>query len=68
MSLATSASLPTLLFAAITTVSLAGSGIDVTVDGDTSRRTEEEHIPVDDTAALDDATDNGAIDIGDRTT
>ena len=63
MSLATSASLPTLLFAAVAAMSLAGCGASLTVDVDTTDRTEAETIPADDLAVLEVDTDNGAVEI-----
>ncbi len=63
MSLATSTSIPTLLFAAFAAVSLAGCGFTVTVDGDTTTRTEDETVPADGITTLDVATDTGAVEI-----
>ncbi len=63
MSLATSTSLPTLLFAAFAAVSLAGCGLATAIDGDTSRRTEDREVPADGIRVVDVDTDNGAIEI-----
>ncbi len=63
MSLATSTSLPTLLFAAFAAVSLVGCGITVTVDGDTTNRTEEETVSAAGIGIVDVDTDNGAVEI-----
>lgn len=63
MSIATSISIPTILFAAFATVSLAGCALTVAVDGDTTKRTEHDSVPAAGIARLEVDTDNGAIDI-----
>ena len=63
MALASSTSIPTLLFAAFAAVSLAGCGLSVTLDGDTSRRTEEETVPADGIRIIDVRSENGAVEI-----
>lgn len=63
MALAPSASLPTLLLGAFATVTLTGCGLAAAIDGDTTRRTEDQTVPADGIRLVDVETDNGAIEI-----
>jgi DUF4097 and DUF4098 domain-containing protein YvlB len=63
MALAPSASLPTLLLGACATVTLTGCGLAAAIDGDTTRRTEDQTVPADGIRVVDVETDNGAIEI-----
>lgn len=63
MSVVTSAPIPTLVFAAFATLAVAGCGINVSLDDDTTRRIEHDDLPVADLRRLDVTTDNGEIQI-----
>ena len=64
MSIATSAPLPTLLFAAVAALTVAGCGITVNLDdGGTERRVTTDTIAVGDLRSLDLTTENGTIDV-----
>lgn len=63
MSIATSAPLPTLLLAAVTTLAVAGCGIHVRLDDDTTRRIEHDTIPVTGLSTLELHTRNGAVEV-----
>jgi hypothetical protein len=63
MSIATSAPLPTLVFAAFATLAVAGCGVDVSLDDDTTRRIVHDTVPVDGLRGLELATDNGEVQV-----
>lgn len=63
MSVVTSAPIPTLVFAAFATLAVAGCGINVSLDDDTTRRIEHDELPAADLRRLDVTTDNGEIQI-----
>lgn len=63
MSIAASTSLPTLLFAAVATITVAGCGITVNLDGDARRRITTDTVAVGDLRSLDLTTENGTIDV-----
>ena len=63
MSLATSTPLPTLLFAAFATLTVAGCGVTARIGGDTITRVEDDTIPVDDIHVVDIRTDNGSVEV-----
>ena len=64
MSIATSAPLPAIVFAAFATLAVAGcGGINVSLDDDTTRRIEHDDVPGADLRRLDVATDNGEIQV-----
>lgn len=63
MSIATSAPLPTLMFAAFATLAVAGCGVNVSLGDDTTRRIEHDTVPVADLARLELVTDNGEVEI-----
>jgi len=63
MSIATSAPLPTLVFAAVATLAVAGCGMNVSLGDDTTRRIEHDTVPVADLQRLDLDTDNGEVEI-----
>lgn len=63
MSLATSTSVPTLLFAAFAAVALAGCGVNVSLGGDATVRTDEQTLPATGIDTLDVTTDNGAVEV-----
>lgn len=63
MSIATSAPLPTLVFAALATLAVAGCGVNVSLDDDTTRRIVHDTVPVDGLRGLELATDNGEVQV-----
>ena len=64
VSIATSASLPTIVFAAFVTLAVAGcGGLGVSLDDDTTRRIEHDSVPVDELQGLELTTDNGEVEI-----
>ncbi|MFW2336005.1 DUF4097 family beta strand repeat-containing protein [Ilumatobacter sp.] len=63
MSIATSAPLPTLVFAAFATLAVAGCGVNVSLDDDTTRRIVHDTVPVDGLRGLELATDNGEVQV-----
>jgi hypothetical protein len=63
MSFVSSAPVPTLMFAAFATLAVAGCGVNVGLDDDTTRRIEHDDLPVDDLRRLELTTDNGEVQI-----
>jgi len=63
MSIATSAPLPTLVFAAFAALAVAGCGVNVSLDDDTTRRIVNDTVPVDGLRGLELATDNGEVQV-----
>lgn len=63
MSIATSAPLPTLMFAALAALAVAGCGVNVSLDDDTTRRVEHDTVPTGDLSRLELVTDNGEVQI-----
>jgi DUF4097 and DUF4098 domain-containing protein YvlB len=63
MPLGASTPLPTLLSAAFATLAVTGCGLTVNVGDDTTRRTEEDTVPVDELEAIDITTENGAVEV-----
>ncbi len=61
--MATIAPLPTLLLAAFAAVAMTGCAVSLDVNDDTTRRIEEDTIPLGDLAALDITTDNGQVEV-----
>ncbi len=61
MSIATSAPLPALMFAAFATLAVAGCGVSVSLDDDTTRRVEHDTVPTGDLSRLELVTDNGEV-------
>jgi len=63
MSTITSAPLPALFFAAFSTLAVAGCGVSLSLDGDTTSRIETEAVDADGVAELVISTENGPIEV-----
>lgn len=63
MSIALSTPLPTLLLAAVATVTIAGCGVTIDIDTDATRRVTTDTVAVGDLRALDVTTENGTIEV-----
>lgn len=63
MSIASTAPLPTLLFAAFATLAVTGCTVSFDLDDDTTRRIERDTVPVDGLTAIDVTTGNGQIEV-----
>lgn len=61
--MATIAPLPTLLLAAFAAVAMAGCAVSLDIGDDTTRRTEEQSIPLGSLTGLEVTTENGQIDV-----
>lgn len=61
--MATIAPFPTLVLAALAAVAMAGCAVSVDLDDDTTRRIEEDSLPLGDLDAISISTDNGQVDV-----
>lgn len=63
MSIGINAHLTTLLLAAFAVIAMTGCAVSLDLDNDTTRRIENDTVPVADLRSLDVTTENGAIDV-----
>ncbi len=63
MSIATNTPLPTLIFAMLATLAVSGCAVGLDLDDDTTRRIENDVVPVGQLTRVDVTTDNGQIEV-----